>query len=135
MTLTASFDNLVRAVFQVQRKCEALVDKLHYINSDVHGGAPDMATIEQTLADIELDLPELCESAALPLEACAAFSAEVGRVRSEEDALHRLDGATADDAGAAAEAAAASLASAEVSARPHEHHGGLRQTDAAGTTA
>ena len=88
MTLTISFDKLVSAVFQVQRKCEALVDKLHFINSDVHGvfGTPDMVTIQQTLAEIELDLPELCESAALPVEACAAFATEVGRLRSDEDA-------------------------------------------------
>ena len=82
MTLTATFDELVTAVAQVQRKTEVLMDKLHEINSDVHGmcGPPDREIIEATLEDLQLDLPELSESATLPLEACAAFAAEVARL-------------------------------------------------------
>ena len=116
MSLTATFDELVSTVLQVQRKTEALVDKLHYINANVHGifGDPDLDTIQSTLDELQLDLPELSASAALPLESCAALAAAVARMRSEEDALHLSHGSAADDAGPAAK----STAKAKPKAKP-----------------
>ena len=107
-TLATTFDSLVTTVLQVQRQTEALMDKLHYINSDVHGmfGTPDLETIQETLAELQLDLPELAASAALPLAACAPFAAEVGRRSSEKDTLELpTDGTAAEHAGACVEAA------------------------------
>lgn len=122
MTLTTTFDELVTAVAQVQRKAEVLIEKLHEINCDVHGvcGPPDRDTLQATLDELQLDLPELSTSATLPLQACAAFAAEVARLPpSEEDSLHGADGATADDTGLATKAPAARMARAEVVARTH----------------
>jgi hypothetical protein len=122
MTLTTTFDNLVSTVLQVQRKAEVLVDKLHYINSDVHGmfGEPDRNTIEATLHELLVDLPELKESASAPMVACAVFAAEVARIPSSEvDTFRRADGSATDDTGPAAEATAASFAGAKVIAWAH----------------
>ena len=105
-TLTTTFDNLVTTVLQVQRKAEALLDKLQYMNSDVHSvfGAPDLETIQETLAELQLDLPELATSAALPLDACVPFAAEVERLK--EDTLELpADGAAAEHARPGVEAA------------------------------
>jgi hypothetical protein len=137
MSLTTTFDELVTSVAQIQRKADVIMERLHEINCDVHGlcGPPDRDTLQATLDELQLDLPELSASAVLPLEACALFAAEVARLPSEEDTLHRADGAAADDAGPASEAPAASLASAEVVAWTHENHGVLRQADGAGTPA
>ena len=137
MSLTTTFDELVTSVAQIQRKADVIMDKLFYINSDVHGlcGPPDRDTLQATLDELQLDLPELSASAVLPLEACAAFAAEVALLPSEENAFHRADGSTADDTGSASEAPAASFASAEVVAWTHEHHRVLRQADGAGTPA
>lgn len=104
--LTTTFDSLVTAVVQVQRNAEAVVDKIHFINSHVHGmfGPPDLETIQKTLAEIELDLPELVASAALSLDACAPFAAEVERLSSEEDTLElAADGPATEHAWASVE--------------------------------
>ena len=80
--LHTTFDELVRAVALVRLKAEALMEKLQYINSDVHDGEPDLDSIHRvTLDQLMNDLPELSESAALPLDACANFAAEVARMR------------------------------------------------------
>ena len=56
MELINTFDDLVASVVQIQRKAEELVEKLHFINSDVHGffGPPDLETIQETLAELQL---------------------------------------------------------------------------------
>ena len=68
-------------VLQLQRKAEALVDKLHYINCDVHGafGEPDRDTIEATLHELLVDLPELKASAS-NRSGCAVAAAALATV-------------------------------------------------------
>ena len=82
MSLATTFDELVTSVAQIQRKADVIMERLHEINCDVHGlcGPPDRDTLQATLDELQLDLPELSESATLPLEACAAFAAEVARL-------------------------------------------------------
>jgi hypothetical protein len=131
-TLATTFDSLVTAVLHVQRKTEALVNKLHYINSDVHGvfGTPDLETIQETLAELQLDLPELTASAALPLAACAPFAAEVERLSSEEDTLNGSDVTATDSTRVIDQTPGTALASAEVIAGTHQHASRvLAQTD------
>ena len=121
MSLTTTFDDMVTRVAQVQCKTEALMDKLLYVNSYVQDGEPDRGIIEETLHELLLDLPDLNASAAASIVACAAFAAEVVRLPPslEEDSLHGTDGSATGDAGSAAQAAAASLACADVIARTH----------------
>ena len=83
MELINTFDDLVASVVQIQRKAEELVEKLHFINSDVHGffGPPDLETIRETLAELQLDLPDLAST--LPMDALKVFAAEVERLKQD----------------------------------------------------
>ena len=112
MTLTTTFDDMVTRVAQVQRKTEALMDKLLYVNSYVQDGEPDRGIIEETLHEMLLDLPDLSASAAASIVACAAFAAEVARLPPslEEDASDASHLAPAHWARSALEATRARLA-------------------------
>ena len=83
MELINTFDDLVASVVQIQRKAEELVEKLHFINSDVHGsfGPPHLETIRETLAELQLDLPDLAST--LPMDALKVFAAEVERLKQD----------------------------------------------------